>query len=65
MIVIVGRVSVIVRDYQSDRVPGHVSANRAIVLASGSASDVAMQSGSVIDDRGCVSEIGTHRHRES
>jgi len=65
MIGIVGRVSEIVRDYRSDRVPGHVSANRAIVLANGSASDVAMQSGSVIDDRGCVSEIGTHRHHES
>lgn len=63
MIVIVGRVSVIVRDYQSDRVPGHVSANRAIVSANGSASDVAMQS--VIDDHGCVSAIGIHPHRES
>lgn len=63
MIGIVGRVIVSVRDYQSDRVP--VSANRASVLAIVNASDVVMQIGSGIDDRGYVSVIETRHHHES
>jgi len=63
MIGIDGRVSVIVRDYQSG--PVRVSANRAIVLVIENASDVARPSGNAIDDHGYVSVIGNHRRRES